>query len=62
MSRTYKYPRESLEETIIRNEFDVRLRIEERLKQQKNRKKKRIKIARSFRKFISYRDKQRARV
>ena len=62
MSRTYKYPRESLEDTIIRIEFDAKLRIEERLKRQKHRKKQRAKIARSFRKFISYRDKQRARV
>ena len=62
MSRTYKYPREALEDSITRDEFEANLRITERLERQKKRKKARIKIARSFKKFISFRDKQRTRV
>lgn len=62
MSRTYKYPREALEDSITRDEFEANLRIKKRLEKQKNRKKMKAKIDRSFRKLISFRDKQRAKM
>lgn len=62
MSHTYKYPRESLEHSITRNEYEANLRIRKKLERQKQQKKKKIKDRRSFKKFISFRDKQRARV
>lgn len=66
MSRTYRYPRESLDDSIIRNESDVRRKIQEKLARQKQQRKKRSKAARaldrSFRKMISYRDTLRASV
>ena len=61
MSRTYKYPRESLEDIRVRNETEVNLRIRKRLERQKQARKKKIKKALSSKKFISFRDKQRAR-
>ena len=62
MSRTYKYSIESIEDTDAVNDFAVFLRIQKRLERQKHRKKKRIQTNRSFKKFISFRDKQRSRV
>ena len=62
MSRTYKYPRESLEDPITRDEFDTNLRIKKRLEKQKHLKKRKIKANRSFKKMISFRDRQRARM
>lgn len=61
MSRTYKYPRESLEDPVVRTEFEANLRIEKRLERQKQRKKRKIKTARSFMKYISFRDRARTR-
>lgn len=62
MSRTYKYPRESLSDSIERAEENVTLRIKKRIEAQKHQRKKRIKKNDSFRKLISFRDKQRARM
>ena len=62
MSRTYRYPRESLEDSIVRDEFDADLRIREKIDKQKHRKKRLKKAARSFIKMISFRDRQRARM
>ena len=62
MSRTYKYPRESLEDVTARSEFEADLRIQKRLEGKKHLRKKRIKASRSFIKnIISFRDKCRAR-
>lgn len=62
MSRTYKYPRKSLEDLAIRNEPLADLRIKKKLERQKKQKRKKIKLTRSFKKMISFRDKQRARM
>ena len=62
MSRTYKYPRESLGDSVIRNEFETDLRIKEKISRQKHLKKRRERAARSFIKMISFRDKQRAKM
>ena len=61
MSRTYKYPRESLNDKRIRNETEANLKNRKKLERQKQAKKKKIKKALSLKKFISFRDKQRAR-
>ena len=65
MSRTYKYPRESLEDTSSRDESDASLRIRKRLEKQKQQRqpqrKKKIKSERLFKDLISYRDSQRAK-
>lgn len=60
MSRTYKYPRESLDDIRVRNETEANLRIRKRLERQKQLRKKKNKKA-SLKEFISFRDKQRAR-
>lgn len=62
MSRTYKYSRETLNNSIIRNERDANIRMKKKLEWRKQQRKKKIKVDRSFKKFISFRDKQRARV
>ena len=62
MSHTYKYPRGTLDETIVRDGFEVNARIKQKLKRQKQTKRKRKKVATALKKFISFRDKQRARV
>jgi len=62
MSRTYRYPIETIENSSAGNEFETKLRIIKRWERQKLRKKRKIKANRSFRKMMSYRDKQRARV
>ena len=62
MSRTYRYPRESLEDSTVRDEFDTDLRIREKIDKQKHRKKRLKKATRSFIKMISFRDRQRARI
>ena len=62
MSRTYKYPRESLEDTATRKEFGARERIQKKLERRKHSRKERIKASRSFIKnIISFRDKQRSK-
>ena len=42
MSRTYKYPRESLDDIRVRNEAEANLRIRKRLEKQKQLRKKKI--------------------
>lgn len=61
MSHTYKYPRESLSNSINRGEFGADKRIQKRLKKQRISRKKKIKIARSLKKFVGFRDNQRTR-
>ena len=58
MSRTYKYPRESLDDDFDRKEKgDVRLRIQRKLERKRHQKKNSRKISHAFRKFvIGYRD------
>lgn len=62
MSRTYKYARESLGDKIFREEYDASYRMKKKLEWRKKQRKKKIKIKRAFKKFISFRDRQRARV
>ena len=46
MSRTYKYPRNCLEDSISRNEARTELRIKKRLEIQKQKERKKVKVAR----------------
>lgn len=62
MSRTYKYPRESLDDSITRKEKDAHLRIQRKLEWQKQYKKRKVKANRAFKKYISFRDRSRSRV
>ena len=62
MSRTYKYARETLNHKIVRKESDASQRMKKKLELRKQQRKKKIRTNRSFKKFISFRDKQWARV
>ena len=62
MSRTYKYPRESLGDSIERNESDIQQRIKKRIERRRLQRAKKSRKLHSFKKFIQFRDRQRARV
>ena len=49
MSRTYKYPRESLGDSFSRDGVKTELRIKKRLEIQKQKQRKKVKVARSKR-------------
>lgn len=61
MSRTYKYPRESLDEPMTRDEPNANLRIQKKLERKKQQDKQRVKTARSFKEFIRFRDRHLAK-
>ncbi len=61
MSRIYKYPRVSLDDSIERDEVDASLRLKKKLEKRKQQRKKSTKVSRSFRKLMSFRDKNKIR-
>ena len=62
MSRTYKCPRTSLDESVDRGESVANFRMQKKLEKKKQLKRRSIKTERSFKKLISFRDQQRARM
>ncbi len=61
MSRTYKYPREKLSDSVNRKEDEATLRIRRRLEIQKKIRKKKSKMANSLKKSIRFWEKQKGR-
>lgn len=61
MSRTYKYPRESLDTSFQKDGPKAELRIREKLNRQKLQQRKKVKIAR-LKRLITFRRSSRARV
>ena len=62
MSRTYKYPRESLGNSITRDEPEADADIKKRLKKLKQKRKRKAKTTLLFMKLIAFRDQQRAKM
>ena len=62
MSRTYKCPRTSLEDSVVRDESVASLRMQKKIEKKKRQKRRKIETERSFKKLISFRDQQRARM
>ena len=60
MSRTYKFPRSSLENFVMREEPKSDFRIQKKLERQKQLRKKRARIA-SLKKNLRFGDRQRTR-
>ena len=61
MSRTYKYPRTSLEDKITRKESEAELRIRKKIERQKQQKRQKTKTARLSKKTARFWDKQKSR-
>ena len=61
MSDTYKYPKKAIGGELSKVGRDVNFRVQEKIRWQKNQKKRRIKASRSFKEFIRFRDKHLAK-
>ncbi|MBR6412644.1 MAG: hypothetical protein IKS41_05750 [Alphaproteobacteria bacterium] len=62
MSRTYRYPSETIEDSNAESSFEERLKIIKRFERKKFRKKIKRRANRSFMDMIRYRDRERSKV